>query len=64
MTKRDANLQWLKDMLDHLATCRNQLEWARGQEADFLTTTMLHDLECCQRVCESLRRRPALQRVG
>ena len=62
MSQRDANLLWLKDMLDHLAACRKQLEWAENPEAvQVITDTMLRDLECCRRLCETLQRRTAPQ---
>ena len=32
MSQREANLLWLKDMLDHLTTCQQQLEWAQDAE--------------------------------
>jgi hypothetical protein len=60
MSQRDANLLWLKDMLDHLAACRKQLEWAENPEAvQVITETMLRDLERCRRLCEVLQRRSA-----
>jgi hypothetical protein len=62
MSQRDVNLLWLKDMLDHLASCRKQLEWAESPESvQVITETMIRDLESCRRVCESLQRRPAPQ---
>jgi hypothetical protein len=62
MSQRDANLVWLKDMLDHLAACRKQLEWAEDPAAvQVITETMLRELECCRRLCEVLHRRTARQ---
>jgi hypothetical protein len=62
MSQRDTNLLWLKDMLDHLADCRKQLEWAESPESvQVITETMLRDLESCRRLCESLHRRTAPQ---
>ncbi len=61
MTQRESNLLWLRDMLEHLATSQQQLEWAEDPEAiQMLTATMLRDLERCRRVCETLNRRAAL----
>ena len=58
MSQRDANLLWLKDMLEHLSACQRKLEWAENPETvSLLTETMLRDLERCQRLCESLRQR-------
>jgi len=60
MSQRDTNLLWLKDMLDHLAACRKQLEWAEDPAAvEVITETMLRDLECCRRLCEMLHQRLA-----
>lgn len=62
MSQRESNLVWLKDMLDHLRSCQRQLEWADdARSVQVLTETMLRELECCRRVCETLRRRVALQ---
>jgi hypothetical protein len=58
MSQREANLLWLKDMLENLAVCRRQLEWAEDPEAArLLTETMLRELGRCQRVCEALHLR-------
>jgi hypothetical protein len=65
MSQREANLLWLKDMLDHLSACRQQLEWAEDkQSVSVLTDTMLRDLETCRRLCESLQRRTRDQAVA
>ena len=58
MSQRQSNLLWLKDMIEHLSSCRHQLEWAEDDETKrVLTETMLRDLERCQRLCETLHRR-------
>jgi hypothetical protein len=65
MSQRESNLLWLKDLLEHLTECRQQLEWAQDANAvRVLTETMLRDLECCRRLCEHLHRRSGLQHVG
>jgi hypothetical protein len=62
MSQRDSNLLWLKDMLDHLSNCQQQLTWAEDAETvSVLTETMLRDLDCCRRLCESLGRRARLR---
>jgi hypothetical protein len=61
MSQRKANLLWLKDILEHLQNCRQQLEWADSAEAvGLVTETMLHDLERCRRLCQNLQRRAQL----
>jgi hypothetical protein len=58
MTPREANLIWLKDMLENLSSCREQLEDAEDHEtARVVSETMLSDLERCRRLCETLYRR-------
>jgi hypothetical protein len=58
MSQRDSNLLWLKDVLEHLQGCQKQLEWTEDAQAiQVLTETMLRDLDCCRRLCETLQRR-------
>jgi hypothetical protein len=62
MSQRDVNLLWLKDTLEHLMTCQEQLDWTEDPEAvQVLTKTMLRDLECCRRICETLHHRACFQ---
>lgn len=62
MSRRETNLLWLGDMLDHLKDCQQRLQWTEDHEtAQVLTETMLRDLESCRRVCESMKRRESLQ---
>lgn len=62
MSQRESNLLWLKDMLEHMTACRDQLEWARDAETvQVLTDSMLRDLESCRRLCEGMQRRLQLQ---
>jgi hypothetical protein len=62
MSQRDTNLLWLKDTLEHLTVCHDQLQWAEdGETVRLLTETMLRDLENCRRLCEGIRRRTLLQ---
>ena len=62
MSQRESNLLWLKDVLEHLTTCQQQLTWAEDAETvQLLTEAMIRDLECCRRLCESMHRRASLQ---
>jgi hypothetical protein len=64
MSQRESNLLWLKDMLEHLQACQQQLEWTEDAEATrLLTETMLRDLASCRRLCEGLHRRTHMQAV-
>ena len=57
MSQRESNLLWLKDLLEHLMACQQQLEWAEDNETiRLLTETMLADLERCKRLCEMMYR--------
>ena len=65
MSHRDTNLLWLKDLLEHLAECRNRLEWVRDAEAmNLITDNMLRDLERCQQLCEGLRKRVGVRQAA
>ena len=49
MSQRESNLLWLKDMLEHLSACQQQLEWTADAETiRVLTEAMLRDLDCCR----------------
>jgi hypothetical protein len=62
MSQRDWNLLRLKDTLEHLTACRQQLQRAEVAETiHVLTETMLRDLDCCRRLCEALHPRWGLQ---
>ena len=61
MSQKQSNLLWLRDMLEHLVDCRQQLEWAdNGEAVRVLTESMLRDLDCCRQLCETLHRRVAV----
>jgi hypothetical protein len=58
MSQRLKNLLWLKDILEHLSACQQQLEWAEDGDTVFvLTESMLADLDRCKRLCEAIQRR-------
>jgi hypothetical protein len=60
MSQRETNVLWLRDLLEHLDECRQQLEWSEDPETvRIVTETMLRDLERCRQVCEKMRRRTA-----
>ena len=62
MARRESNLLWLRDLLEHLRECQQQLEWTEDPEAiRLLTETMIRDLESCRKLCEAVRPRGALQ---
>jgi hypothetical protein len=63
MRNRRHTLLWMKDLIDHLSRCHDQLQWAGdGATQFFLAESMLGDLVECQRLCEQLRTDPAAPR--
>jgi len=61
MSRRETDLLWLKDMLEQLTTCQQQLEWSDDPETvAVLTQTMVRDLDRCRRLCLDLHRRTQL----
>lgn len=55
MSQREANLMWMRDMLEHLSVNRQRLEWTEDRETmRVLAEAMLRDLEQCHRLCQSL----------
>lgn len=56
MRNRQNTLLWMKDLIDHMSTCHEQLQWAAdGRTETFLAETMMGDLAECRRLCEELR---------
>lgn len=49
----------MKDIIDHMSRCHEQLQWASdGRSESFLTDAMLVDLSECRKLCEQLQTRP------
>jgi hypothetical protein len=64
MSQREANVVWLRDIIEHLAASQQQLEWTEDRETiRLLTETMIRDLERCQRLCEAMRQRCTLRQA-
>ncbi len=56
MRNRRHTLLWMKDLIEHLSQCHDQLQWTSdGDTQSFLTEAMLGDLDQCQKLCEQLR---------
>jgi hypothetical protein len=63
MRNRQNTLLWMKDVIEHLSRCHEQLQWApEGPTESFLTESILVDLAQCQRLCEELRSHPPKNR--
>jgi hypothetical protein len=64
VTQREANILWLRDMIEHLSACQKQLEWAEDTATfSLLTEAMLRDLERCRQLCTAINRRSARHQV-
>jgi hypothetical protein len=56
MSDRTNTLLWMKDLIEHMRHCQEQLQWASdGPSESFLTEAMLVDLSECRTLCERLR---------
>lgn len=56
MRNRQNTLLWMKDLIEHMSQCQEQLQWAAtGRTETFLTETLIGDLAECRRLCEELR---------
>jgi hypothetical protein len=65
MSQREANILWLRDILEHLSLTQQKLEWMEDPETiRLLTESMVRDLNRCLRVCESIRRRMIVEPVA
>jgi len=46
----------MKDLIEHMSRCHDQLEWASdGETQTFLADALLGDLSECRKLCEQLR---------
>ena len=56
MRNRRNTLLWMKDLLDHMNQCHEQLQWAAdGATETYLAETLMVDLSQCQKLCEQLK---------
>jgi hypothetical protein len=63
MRNRRNTLLWMKDLIEHMNQCHEQLLWAAdGPSESFLTESMMVDLVECKRLCEELREKPGPSR--
>ena len=59
MRNRHSTLLWMKDLIEHMNRCHEQMRWAADEPtASFLADAMMGDLTECHRLCEQLRARP------
>ncbi|GAC1467712.1 MAG: hypothetical protein NVSMB9_09640 [Isosphaeraceae bacterium] len=56
MSNRQTTLLWMKDLIEHMNRCQEQLQWAEDRRTEaFLTNTLMGDLKECQRLCDELQ---------
>jgi hypothetical protein len=59
MRNRRHTLLWMKDLIEHMSRCHDQLQWASDWATQkFLAEALLGDLNECQKLCEQLRAAP------
>lgn len=59
MDNRRNMMIWMKDLIDHMAHCHDQLQWTNdGPTQAFLADSLMGDLYQFQKLCEQLRRSP------
>jgi hypothetical protein len=65
MNQRQAYLLRMRDFLENLHVCHQQMEFAEAPDAvTYLTETMLRNLDSCRRLCQNLHRMQALEPVN
>lgn len=56
MRDRRDTLLWMKDLIDHMTLCHEQLQWAGDTTTEtFLADSLLVDLTECRRLCLELK---------
>ena len=55
---KNKTLLWMKDLLDHMHQCHEQLQWAGDNATEaFLANSLMVDLTECQKLCDQLKSR-------
>ena len=56
MRDRRETLLWMKDLIDHMTLCHEQLQWAGDSATEaFLADSMMVNLSECRQLCQELR---------
>lgn len=56
MKDRRDTMLWMKDLIEHMNRCHEQLQWAHdGRTQSFLADSLMTDVTEFQRLCEELR---------
>jgi hypothetical protein len=66
MSQRESHILWLKDVIEQLRDCREQLEWTEDPEmARMLLDRLMRDLDCGRKICEIIKSRtPVTKRAA
>jgi hypothetical protein len=60
MRDRRHTLLWMKDLIEHMSRCHDQLQWTSdGATQMFLADALIGDLNECHKLCEQLRTEPS-----
>jgi len=54
MKNRRTTMLWMKDLIEHMNRCHEQLQWADSRTQPFLTESLMTDLRQFQQLCEEL----------
>lgn len=56
MRDRQTTLSWIKDLIEHMRECHEQMQWAgEGAAGAFLADALIADLSECRRLCDRLK---------
>jgi hypothetical protein len=56
MRNRRTTLLWMKDLIEHMRQCSDQLEWdPEGPASTFLTESLIVNLTECRKLCDELQ---------
>ncbi len=59
MRNRQNTLLWMKDLIEHMTACQEQLHFASdGPAESFLADSLMADLTEFRHLCEQIRSRP------
>lgn len=56
MRNRNSTLLWMKDLIEQMSRCQEQLQWAGDNRTEsFLADKLIGDLTECRKLAEELR---------
>ncbi len=58
MSRHESNMLWLRDNIEHLSECYDQLNWTSEEGMiQLLIDQMLTDLENCKQICQLIQKK-------